>query len=42
MKSLLILSILFFASCSHKTIAKNCLETDSEYWLCDSLNALGK
>ena len=28
--------------CSHKITVKNCLPTDSDYSVCDTLNLLGK
>ena len=37
-----IIMLLVLASCSHKMIAKNCVESDSNYYVCDSLNGMGK
>lgn len=37
-----LLVLLFLTSCSHKVTVKNCLPTDSDYSVCDSLNLLGK
>lgn len=42
MKVFILIAALLFSGCSHKTIAKNCEPTESDYWVCDSLNALGK
>lgn len=38
MKIILLITLLFIASCTHKIIAKNCDPVSKDdYWVCDSV-----
>jgi hypothetical protein len=39
----ILVALVFLSGCSHKLIGKDCHKADaSEFYVCDSLNLLGK